>query len=316
MKMILYKYMSLETEKHFEYLESYLKQQIWLTPLSSFNDPFEGRFKLISFTSQTILSKPEMIDQMLELHRQNGEPDLTMEVFISRLKSEQFQDTLIANSPSVHNLFHSHGAICLTPNSTNIPMWAYYGNNHKGCCLKFELDFQLIQNETGMTDLAHYVEEVKNGKTLISFHLPGTDYEFVLCKVQYDEEMPTIDLNEVIKLKTTIEQTKYLVSRSVGVKYRQWEHEHEYRLIANTNSFIEDSQSLPLKNIAPFLSITGIIAGSNMDDKTTERVQKMANQYKMGLSKASCSADGYKIEISENHAYAQNVNVCLEPEAI
>lgn len=174
--------MSLETGKHFEYLESFFKQQIWLTPLSSFNDPFEGRFKLISFTSRTILSKPEMLDQYLELQRQNGEPDLTREAFISRLESGQFQDALIANSPSVHDLFQSHGAICLTPDPKNIPMWAYYGNNHKGCCLKFELDFQLIQNETGMTDLPYYVEEVENGNTLISFHLPKTDYELFYPK--------------------------------------------------------------------------------------------------------------------------------------
>ncbi len=308
--------MSLETGKHFEYLESFFKQQIWLTPLSSFNDPFEGRFKLISFTSRTILSKPEMLDQYLELQRQHGEPDLTREAFISRLESGQFQDALIANSPSVHDLFQSHGAICLTLDPKNIPMWAYYGNNHKGCCLKFELDFQLIQNETGMTDLPYYAEEVENGNTLISFHLPKTDYEFVLSKVQYEEEMPTIDLNEVIKLKTTIEQTKYLVSRSVGVKYRQWGHEHEYRLIANTNSVIQDNLSLPLKIIAPFLSITGIITGSNMDNDTIERVKKMANQYKMSLSKASCSPEGYKIEISEDHTHVQPVNIYLEPEAI
>lgn len=308
--------MSLEPGKHFEYLESFFKQQIWLTPLSSFNDPFEGRFKLIPLTSQTILSKHEMLNQYLELQRQNGEPDLTREVFISRLESGQFQDELIANSPSVHNLFQSHGAICLTPDPTNIPMWAYYGNNHKGCCLKFELDFQLIQNETGMTDLAHYVEEVKNGKTLLAFHLPKTDYEFVLSKVEYEKEMPTIDLNEVIKLKTKIDQTKYLVSRSVGVKYRHWKHEHEYRLIANTNSVIQNNLSLPLKIIAPFLSITGIITGSNMDNENIERVKKMANQYKIGLSKASCSPDGYKIEIAEDHTYVQTVSICLEPEII
>ncbi|BCA96087.1 hypothetical protein TUM19329_24480 [Legionella antarctica] len=318
MKIVLYKYMSLEKEEHFEYLDSYLKQQIWLTPLSSFNDPFEGRFKLTSFRPETILSKPDLFNQMLELQRQNGEPDLNKETFASRLTSAEFQDVLLTHSPEVHNIFQAHGTICLTPDPANIPMWAYYGNNHQGCCIKFELDFQLIQNETGLVDLALFAKEINNGKTLLSFHLPKTDYEFVLSKVQYEEEMPTIDLNEIIKL-TEIEKIKYLVSRSVGVKYKQWQHEYEYRLIANTNSFIENNQSLPLVNIAPFLSVTGIVIGSNMKSDTIDRVKKMANQYEMSLSKASCSSDGYKIEITEYmdvQESAENQARYLEPEAI
>lgn len=320
MKMVLYKYMSLETEEHFSYLESYLKQQIWLTPLSSFNDPFEGRFRIKSFRSETILSKPDLFNQMLELHRQNGEPNLNKETFTSRLTSPEFQDVLLAHSPEVQNIFQSHGAICLTPDPANIPMWAYYGNNHQGCCIKFELDFQFIQKETGVDDLSFFIQEIHNGRTLLSFHLPKTEYDFVLSKVEYEEEMPTIDLNEIIELKTTIEQIKYLVSRSVGVKYKQWQHEYEYRLIANTNSHLEGNKCLPLKIIAPFLSITGIVIGSSMGSDTIERVKKMANQYKMNVSKAFCSTVGYKIEITEYNAHSEESvsksSTCLKPEVI
>ena len=297
MKIVLYKYMSMANEKQFTYLESYLNQQIWLSPLSSFNDPFEGSFRIKSFRPDVILAKPSLFNQMLELHHQNGEPDLNRETFIFRLKSAEFQDVLLASCSEVHDLFKSHGAICLTPDPTNILMWAYYGNNHKGCCLKFELDFQLIQNEIGIDDLEFFVQEIHKGKTLISFHLPGTDYEFVLSKVRYADKIPIIDLNKIINLKTIIEQTKYLVPRSVGVKFKQWKHEKEYRLIANTNSIIEDKQALPLKNIAPFIKVTSIIIGSKMEDKTKRRIEKMA-RYKMNVSKASCSEKDYKIEIS------------------
>jgi hypothetical protein len=323
MRMVLYKYFSLEKEEHFKFLESYFKQQIWLSSLSSFNDPFEGNFLLKSFRPDTILARPKLLEQLLELNRQNGKPDLNRETFISQLRSEEFQETLLAQSSEVRNLFQSHGAICLTPDPTNIPMWAYYGNNHKGCCLRFELDFQLIQDEIGISDLKLFKQDIHNGKTLISFHLPQTDYEFVLSKVQYEEEMPAIDLNEVIEFKTIIEQIKYLVSRSVGVKFKQWQNENEYRLIANTNSIIEGNQPLPLKIIAPFLSVTGIIIGSNMDVNNKKRVEKMANQYEMSLSKASCSTKEYKIEITGYNANSYEpvsnkdpTNVCLESEII
>ena len=323
MQIVLYKYISLEKEEHFTYLESYFRQQIWLTPLSLFNDPFEGHFRLKSFRPDTILARPKLLEQMLESHRQNGEPDLNRETFISRLNSAEFQETLLAHSPDVHNLFQSHGAICLTPDPTNIPMWAYYGNNHKGCCLRFELDFQLIQNEIGISNLDSFVQDINSGKTLISFHLPKTDYEFVLSKVQYEKEMPSIDLNEVIEFKTTIEQIQYLVSRSVGVKFKQWQNENEYRLIANTNSIIVGNRPLSLKIIAPFLSVTGIIIGSRMDINTKKRVEEMANKYKMSLSKASCSTKEYKIEITEYSTNSSQpvsnkgpTNLYLEPEVI
>ena len=125
----------------------------------------------------------------------------------------------------------------------------------------------------------------------------------MLSKVQYKEEMPEIDLNKIIKFKTTLEQTKYLAPRSVGVKCKQSKHENEYLLIENTNSIIEDNQSLPLNIIIPFLTVTGLIIGAGMSVETEKRVRSMASHYE--VSKASFSTKEYKIDIP---GYCETLN--------
>ena len=50
----------------------------------------QGRFRLKSFKPKTILSRPELFNQMLDLYRKNGEPDLNVGTFMTRLKSDEF----------------------------------------------------------------------------------------------------------------------------------------------------------------------------------------------------------------------------------
>ncbi len=306
MKMKLYKYISLDK---LQYLESYFKQEIFLSPLDSFNDPFEGRFCLKSLLPETILSKPKLFQEILDQHK-IIEPNLTAGNLKIRLKSKEFQDSIINKKIVYKHLFNSHGAICLTRSPNNIPMWAYYGKAHTGCCIEFELDFNVIQRATNINDTAinNFSRDVYNGETLISFNLPGTSYEFVFVRVKYEKKIPTIDLNKIIDLPS-LERTIYIVSNSVGVKFIQWQHEQEFRLICNSYSNNSDNL-LPLKAFAPFLKITGVIMGSAIKDKNKKTIIEKTEAYNLSLFSASCSKLEYLIEINKykNHIDTDNKN--------
>ena len=53
----------------------------------------------------------------------------------------------------------------------------------------------------------------------------------------------------------------------------EWEHEDEFRLIVNGNS--AESGLLPLEIFAPFLKVTGIIIGEQMDVDKRNRVYNL-----------------------------------------
>lgn len=297
--------MACNTENYFHRLDSCFQQQLWFTPLSNLNDPFEGCFKLKTFRPTTILSNPKLLSWHLESYRKNGERNLTEEALKTRLCDPVFQKELANIEKNYQKeLFHKHGAVCFTDDPNNIPMWAYYANDHQGYCLELELDFGYIQKKCNTSDLTPLFKDIQKGKTLLSFsHTPKRSYkpyEFVFTKVRYAEKIPTVDLNKAIKISSELEKIKFLVARSVGVKFTQWQHEREYRLIANTNSgSLQGNNPLPLKIIAPFLKVTGIILGAKMDGDRISQIERLAHQHKIRLLKATISPNEYKIETQE-----------------
>jgi hypothetical protein len=305
MKMSLYKYMPLVGKKAFERLESYLNQEVWLTPLNQFNDPFEGKFRYKHLNPEAILSNPELLSFFFLKHLED-EPNLKLEEFKNRLKSSDFQEALQSNESTLAtNIFQSHGALCLTSDFRNIPMWAYYGNEHKGCCLEFEVDFSLIQNSTGISheSIEWFKQDFHARKTILSFSLNDSPYHFIFLRVNYEKTMPIIDLNELMKITNEFSRLEYITRRSVGVKFAQWEHEDEFRLIVNANS--KDYGLLPLSRFAPFLKITSIIVGSAMTLDSRQKLRELSKKYNIKLMDAFCSEFDYQIQIKEQEDLCQ-----------
>lgn len=293
-----YKYLSLSKQDSFKYLRNYLKQMIWLTPLKNFNDPFEGRFKFTSITSDYVLSDPVLFDGILKKHHENGDVGLTAEMLRERLSSAEFCQELKNNSKFVKDIFSDHGVLCLTTDCADIPMWAYYADDHRGCCIEFELNFSHIQEQAGIADtkIREFMDGISNGSEILSFHLGGSPYEFVFLKVKYDANLPTIDHDQFYRLTSRYDQIEYVVKRSVGVKFIEWSHENEYRLIANANS--ADSGLLGLERFAPFLKVTGVIIGSRILPETDAAVRSLCNEYEVNLHVAECSESAYEIAIT------------------
>lgn len=300
----LYHYKSLDSFEHFNYLKNYIEQKVWMTPLNNFNDPFEGNFKLTSFSPQDILYNPQLKQHYFEIFKKEPEyANLTEAEFVDLLSNPNLLNELIKNNQTlVESLFSQHGAICFTSDCSNIPMWSHYANNHTGYCVIFDFDFNVLRQYMKIpTDFEfnQIKESIKNGSRILSFTDKKQEHEFVFAKIKYEKSPPILSLSYVKSLKdndsgeATI--TEYIVNHSVGVKYFQWEYEQEYRLITNTNSTNGGLVYLPY--YAPFLKVTGIIIGSEMQEKNKKLIQNFCINKNIELFNAVLSREEYKIKI-------------------
>lgn len=296
-----YHYKPLSEKQHLTFLENYLKQKVWLTPLKEFNDPFDGKFMLKGFTPEYVLNNPSLFNHFLKQHQEHGEPNLTADDLKAKLCTPEFEKIFTQQSQQQHQMvkdtFSNHGALCLTPQNNNIPMWAYYANDHKGYCVEFTVDFSYIQKHAAIDPnmLADFMHDIKTGTSILSFQLKEHGQEFVFAKVSYSRKIPTIDLEALFKITNEYKQTEYLVKNSVGVKLSDWDHENEYRLIANSNS--RNCEPMNLQYYAPFLKVTGIIMGVCIEKENEEKIRKLCKAYGIRLYKAVCSESAYEFTI-------------------
>jgi hypothetical protein len=302
----LYKYYPLveskcwEEEKEWERrLDNVLKQKVWLNPLADFNDPFERNFKYIADPSEAELDT-RLFHHLYDFYRKDTGIIITSEQFKEVLKSESFiQKVFVASNSWINGVFSRHGALCLTLDPSNIPMWAHYAQNHRGYCVIFDLDLTLFGEIMKIADMQNYYKELLEGKEILNFYLPPLGAIFVFTKIYYSDSPPIMHLNECLdvlddpnKIREGIE---YLTKHTVGVKYKKWEYENEYRLVANINS--KESGLLEL-SFLPFLKVKGVIMGYQLTNDEKAIFHKKCHENKNCLYQASCSKTEYKIEIN------------------
>lgn len=304
-----YKYQPLSDDKHFTYLKNYLDQKVWLTPLGQFNDPFEGRCSLVRYSLQFILDNPNIYNRLLKEYRLNDMPELSEDEFKSFLTSNELRDYHSNNHVQISH-FDRHGALSLTRKNNNIPMWAYYADNHKGYCVEFELDFNQLRKSTLIEPkkLEEFINNISQGSQILSSKLRDHPQAFVFAKVRYSKTIPSISYDHSSKLTNEYDQLEYFVKNSVGVKSIEWEHEDEFRLIVNGNS--EENGLLPLEIFAPFLKVTGIIMGTQMESNNRERLLDICKDKKIRLYNAVCSDRLYEIliELDSSSQFDCSVN--------
>ncbi|MBX3708209.1 MAG: DUF2971 domain-containing protein [Gammaproteobacteria bacterium] len=278
-----------------------LKQEIWLQPLSDFNDPFERHFKYISDPTKAV-SDPRLFDHLHDFHIKDTGTTISAEDFKSILLTPEFQERVsiasnswINGSYHQHGPFSQHGTYCFTNDASNIPMWAHYANNHRGYCVMFELDFSSAGKLAKIpeSEEENYFQDLLSGKDILTFYLGKRDITFAFTKVNYSKTPPVMQLDQLLDIiDSPYESIKYLVANSVGVKYHQWGYENEYRLVANTNS--KDGGLLNL-SLIPFIKVTGIIMGSQLTDDERTIFHSLCKENKVPLYQARCSEVDYEI---------------------
>lgn len=182
---VLYKYYCLDddgrlNESKLCYLE---KNQIFLSDFQTFNDPFEG--KILIFDESKLELKGWDIDLIEEY----------VDGFVN-----QWKVTCMTNT-----------------DEQNMPMWAYYANNHQGFCVKYELN----ENQKDFIYPAIYVKERLYANGIVTNMINET------VKLKKGNKQPTKDYN----------MSTQLIFLSMAAKHISWETEKEYRVIHREDKF-------------------------------------------------------------------------------
>jgi len=300
-KIYLYHYKPLSTLEHFTHLKNFMRQKIWLTPVGEFNDPFEAQFDFKYATVQEIRTNKALFNKYYNIVK-TANPQISENEFRNGLNKPE-AEKMLGKVRYEKGFFHSFGAICLTSNHSNIPMWAHYANYHRGYCVIFEIDLDYLSEKK----LGIYLDNVFKPKPdgsdqeILSFQQPQDDEDkhFIFTKVIYKECRPIIEEIKEVELHNSsqYEKIKYLVTNSFGVKFKQWAYEEEYRLVVNANSAACGLMDL---RGYPFIKITGIILGHKFGHGLSKDAIDFINSY--GLNnhnfKENCIADKAKEFVS------------------
>lgn len=263
-KVPFYKFKSLNDKYSFIILEDFLNQKIWMPPANNLNDPFEGHFQLKNF-----------------IHN----------------------NKVIDNYILIKELLSKHGVFSFCKDYSNILMWAHYTDNHRGYCVIFKLDFELLHEicigNFSKVEFFDYQKRILRGEEIISGSYPqDPEREFAFGKISYRNQMPIFDWQKFDLIKDEYEKIKYFYENSIGTKFQNWLHEEEYRFICNSNS-IKSGGLMPLKTYIPFLKVVGLIMGSQINEQDGKIIKNLAQEYKVDLWAAECSNQEYKINIKQ-----------------
>lgn len=161
-------------------IETIEENKIWFSKYSTLNDPFE--FKSIYLDEDKIRKSGNQVD--------------TFEKYL-----EYINNSFLVTSFSVERNMHP---------LNNMPMWAYYSNNHHGICIEYEVVDPII--------LYPVMYEMKRNKVA---SIIGNYVYLATAAAKGEIQLDNVDL----KLY------QFLMINSLCIKHKSWKHENEYRIL-------------------------------------------------------------------------------------
>lgn len=283
----LYKYYS-----NAEYaVDCIKKRRIHLDDPKTFNDPFDATFSCPRYTSfdynedvgktienliEYVISIPKgkqtvHTPQILK-HLLNYQANLNSAMVIQpknktisdilvatkekSFSDEEFYDTINDGFIETKRVMHLNCKIsCFSEVWDSILMWSYYANCHKGVCIEFDLsrlDYTDTLNRNIIDNISrvHYTPVRAD---LLSSNNDNTTFNFLTTKADV------------------------------------WSHEHEWRLICESNN-----------DFLPFDCISKVIIGANFDVNAPkyQELFKAVNTYEdLTIHKCMLSSEKYQIEL-------------------
>lgn len=242
---VLYKYFWLDdneekNELRFSTLE---RGEIYLSTINQFNDPFEGK----AFVFDEDDNAPK------------GLRKKDCEDFIKQI--------------------NEHARICCFANPDekyqNMPMWAYYANNHRGFCVEYEItDF----HKKFMYPVSYSPYRV-TGNAFIGSLILG-----ILDMIKAGKN--TLDM------LGTVSVYNHLAYLSLTCKHISWQHEKEFRAL------------VPVKygNFFPIIP-RKIYLGMNASKEHEDRLLQIVNKF------PACELYKMKEALDDNNFYLNNIKI-------
>jgi hypothetical protein len=185
------------------YYKDLLQNKIYFASPTQLNDPFDSkilmRYDLCSKRELFELIKKSAPEEYQNINRKSRRRKYLTLAKIR--KKEIISNPYLFNKRVADYMDNTIGIFSLTEKLTNLLLWSYYANGHKGFCVEFSAE--------------------KLRELLINVYLKGISQSFIV-KIKYLSSYPIIkpsmDYKELIELQFS--------SKSID-----WSHEKEWRII-------------------------------------------------------------------------------------
>ena len=243
---ILYKFYSLNNDqnsnkKKFDTLKN---QQIFMSDIKDFNDPFDGK--------AFFYNPKELAD-------------------IKRLKH--------VNGRIIEDFTSFHKGTALTENNTScMPMWAHYANNHQGFCVSYDMHNPANRTLSGCTFPVQYTEQRLD---ITSFMKKYAEMVAGTVDKQIEQGNKQIQISDLSLI--------YVAQYLCNIKQATWQYEKEFRCTMGAIA-----KGMPYVDAVPKAIYIGInCSEQNRNELVAIGKKLMIPVYQMNLDELS---ENYKLE--------------------
>lgn len=194
---VLYKYFAPER------LDVVTDAKLRFSPLSAFNDPFEGRPDITDLAPEGVLERAvwDGLPEMLEEEYYKGPDQLRKLVSVEQFVAMAMSDPtgIVSNllnqakpitanlAKTLPDMLNEHvGTLCLTEIPDSLLMWAHYGVSHTGFVVGFDTSSSFFHCPRSAKDEFHHLRRVSYRATRPGGALTDLDSpELFLCKSEH-----------------------------------------------------------------------------------------------------------------------------------
>ena len=245
----LYKFYSLNddnelNEKKFSTLQN---KQIFMSDIKDFNDPFDGK---------AFFYDPKQLANIKRLQHIKGR--------------------------IIEDFTTFHKGTALTENDTScMPMWAHYSNNHQGFCVAYDMKNPANTALSGCTFPIQYTDERLDITSFMKNYANGVSSEI---DKQMAQGIKTIVINDLSLI--------YVAQYLCNIKHSTWQYEKEFRCTNGANA-----KGMPYIDAVP----KAIYIGMNCQEQNKNKLIEIAR---------SLSIPVYQMrpdELSEKYSLQENL---------
>lgn len=143
--------------------------------------------------------------------------------------------------------------------SNNLPMWAYYANNHAGYCVKYR-----VNKGAHVHEVMYFNQRYQIGGVVTKLF----DYGCIQNDITVPEEN---------RKKANIEYRKCLeiVQKMYLIKHTSWKHENEFRLFCDA---LPGKHGRNISATSVGLTPTDVYCGAKCSDEHIKRIQSISDK--------------------------------------
>jgi len=243
-----------------ERIDGLLNQELAFSPLSAFNDPFEGKPEITGLSDASYFKKemlknfgPVIEEKYLELPQQDR-ARISLEVFSAMmwgLAHNELDSNADKYLPLVDELartFPEHlnkqiGVLCLCEVPDSLLMWAHYARSHSGFIVEYDAEHSFFDCKRGEKDEFNH-----------------------LRRVLYRSARPSAKLMEM-------EGPEFFL-----VKSDHWLYEHEWRILrplSEAARTLENNDGIVHLFNYPGEIVRRVILGARASPRTAEAIREV-----------------------------------------